>query len=191
MLRSVGWFCTDVSGLGIRTIFKCQDVFGSICPKKSLWVRMTKNTLWPLKMGPIRSPETSVQNQPTLLNIPEDGRIRVNHSIFVNCNYARAVPTYKPVTVASNCQPITPYRNVIHVVIVAVLMHILYYLLSSNDHYFPVFLREETDLLKTLHCIACHQPAPVGGYWRKQRASCQPHESVLTLWHVAADGFIS
>jgi hypothetical protein len=53
MLRSVGWFSTDVSGLRVGP---------------------------DLKMGPIRSPETSVLNQPTLHNIPEDGRIQVNHS---------------------------------------------------------------------------------------------------------------
>ena len=29
-------------------------------------------------MGRLRSPETSVQNQPTLRNIPEEGRIQVN-----------------------------------------------------------------------------------------------------------------
>jgi hypothetical protein len=37
-------------------------------------------TSWPLKMEPIRSPETSVQNQPTLRNISEDGRIQVKRS---------------------------------------------------------------------------------------------------------------
>jgi hypothetical protein len=34
---------------------------------------------WPLKMGPIRSPETSVRNQPTLRRIPDD-IIQVKHS---------------------------------------------------------------------------------------------------------------
>jgi len=29
------------------------------------------------------------------------------------------------------------------------------------------FLREQSNLLKTLHCVTCRQPAPVGGYWRK------------------------
>jgi hypothetical protein len=33
-----------------------------------------------LKMGPIRIPETSVRNTPTLRNIPEDDRIQVNRS---------------------------------------------------------------------------------------------------------------
>jgi hypothetical protein len=31
-------------------------------------------------MGPIGCPETSVLNQPTLCNNPEDGRIQVNYS---------------------------------------------------------------------------------------------------------------
>jgi hypothetical protein len=34
----------------------------------------------PLKMEPIRSPETSARNQPTLRNIPEDDRIQANSS---------------------------------------------------------------------------------------------------------------
>ena len=37
-------------------------------------------TAWSLKTGPIRSTETSVRNQPTLRNIPEDGRVEVNRS---------------------------------------------------------------------------------------------------------------
>jgi hypothetical protein len=64
MLRSVNWFRADVSGLRIRPIFKGHD--------SSNW------TSWPFKMEPIGSPETSVRNQPTLRNIPEDDRIRVN-----------------------------------------------------------------------------------------------------------------
>ena len=35
---------------------------------------------WPLKMGPIASPETLVLNQLMLCNIPEDGIIQVNRS---------------------------------------------------------------------------------------------------------------
>jgi hypothetical protein len=34
---------------------------------------------WPVKMGPICSPETSVLNQHALRNIPEDGRIQSLH----------------------------------------------------------------------------------------------------------------
>jgi hypothetical protein len=69
MLDSVGWFLTDVSGLHIGPILKSQDV-----KAESSW------TSWNLKMGPTRSPEKSVQNQPTLCNIPEDDRIQVNPS---------------------------------------------------------------------------------------------------------------
>ena len=35
---------------------------------------------WTLKVGSIRSPETSVRNQPTRLNIPEDDIIQVNRT---------------------------------------------------------------------------------------------------------------
>jgi hypothetical protein len=59
MIRDTGWLNTDISGLPIGQIFK-----GSVS--------------WPLKVEQIRSPETSVLNQPTLRNIPEDNRIQVN-----------------------------------------------------------------------------------------------------------------
>jgi hypothetical protein len=61
MLRSVGVFRTDVSGIRIGPIFKS-------CVKEEAWL---------LKMGPIRSPETSVRNEPMLRDIPEDDRIAV------------------------------------------------------------------------------------------------------------------
>ena len=64
VVRSIGWFCTDVSGLRIGPIFKVK------MSKKI--ARVTKT---PLKMGPIRSTETSVRNQPTLRNVPENCRI--------------------------------------------------------------------------------------------------------------------
>jgi hypothetical protein len=53
MLGSVGWLRTDISGLLIGPIFKSRVHEG-------------------------RSPEMSVINQPTLRNMPEDGRIQVN-----------------------------------------------------------------------------------------------------------------
>jgi hypothetical protein len=49
-LLSVGWFRIDVSELHIGPILKGQDV--------------QEQASWPLKMGPIRSPETSVRNKP-------------------------------------------------------------------------------------------------------------------------------
>ena len=49
-LLRVGWFRIDVSELHIGPIFKGQDV--------------QEQASWPLKMRPIRSPETSVRNQP-------------------------------------------------------------------------------------------------------------------------------
>ena len=42
---------------------------------------LKRRTFRPLKMGPIRSPETSVRNQGTLRNIPQDNIIQVNHSV--------------------------------------------------------------------------------------------------------------
>ena len=62
MLHSVGWFRTDVSGVRTGPIVKGQA-----------W------TSSPLKMGPIGSPETSVKNQPSLRNIPENDRIQVDY----------------------------------------------------------------------------------------------------------------
>jgi hypothetical protein len=44
--------------------------------------------IWPLKMGPIGTSETSVVNQPTLRNIPEDGRIQIN---CIDCLRSRTV----------------------------------------------------------------------------------------------------
>jgi hypothetical protein len=70
ILRSVEWqFCTEVSGQPIGPIFTGQDF-----QKESLscWIS------WPLKMGPIGCPETSVQNyQSTLRNIPEERRSQI------------------------------------------------------------------------------------------------------------------
>ena len=45
------------------------------------WKQIVKTIvldIWPSKMGPIGSPETSVRNEPKLRNIPEDDRIKVN-----------------------------------------------------------------------------------------------------------------
>jgi hypothetical protein len=67
MLCGVGRFRTDVSGVHIGPILKCQDVLFLGHP--DLW-----------KMRTIRSPETSVQSQPTLRNVPEDDRIHVSRS---------------------------------------------------------------------------------------------------------------
>jgi hypothetical protein len=78
MSRSVGWFDTDVSGLCMGPIFKGQAAQEAV--QASPWTVSSSLTDWPLKMGPIWSPETSVPNQPTLRNIPEDGRIQVNRS---------------------------------------------------------------------------------------------------------------
>ena len=60
LLRGVRRFKTDVSGLPIGPIFKSLR-----------WIA------WPLKMGPIGSLETSVFNQRTPRNNPEDRRIQV------------------------------------------------------------------------------------------------------------------
>jgi hypothetical protein len=60
MLRRVGWCSTDVSGLHTDSIFKGQAV---------------QEDPWPLNMGHSRSPETSLLNQSTLHNIPEDSKI--------------------------------------------------------------------------------------------------------------------
>jgi hypothetical protein len=49
------------------------DAFKSCCVKGQALP-------WSLKMGPLRSPETSVLNQPTLRNVPEDEIIQVNRS---------------------------------------------------------------------------------------------------------------
>ena len=65
LLRYVRWFETDVSVLPIGFIFKGQDV------QRKKW------TLWPLTMGPIGGPETSVSNQRTPRNNPEDRRIKL------------------------------------------------------------------------------------------------------------------
>jgi hypothetical protein len=58
LLRSIGSFRTDVSGLPIDLILKGQA--------------------WHLKMGPTGSPEMSVLKQPTLRINPEDGRFQFN-----------------------------------------------------------------------------------------------------------------
>ena len=60
LLRRVGRFRTDVSGLPIGPNFKGQAV----------------QEASPLKTGRIGSPETSFVNQPTIPNNPEDGRIQ-------------------------------------------------------------------------------------------------------------------
>ena len=60
LLRSVGWFRTDVSGLSVPSS-RVSDT-------------------WPWKMGPICGPATSVLDQPTLRNDPEDGQI---HFVFL------------------------------------------------------------------------------------------------------------
>ena len=67
MLCGIGWFRTDVSGLRIGPIFKGRDVLLIGHPD-------------PWKMEPIYSPETSMRNQPTPRNIPEDDRIQVKRS---------------------------------------------------------------------------------------------------------------
>jgi hypothetical protein len=61
MLRNVGWLRIDVSRLSIGSIFEDR-------------VHLTPED------ETTGSPETSVLNQPTLRNIPEDGRIQVNRS---------------------------------------------------------------------------------------------------------------
>jgi hypothetical protein len=62
MLRSVGWFVTDVSGQRIGPILK---------------VKMAKSfpmDILTLKKRPIYRPKTSVTNQPTLHNNPYERR---------------------------------------------------------------------------------------------------------------------
>jgi hypothetical protein len=49
-----------------------------------------------LKMGPIGIPETSMLNQPTLRNNPEDGRLQVNRS--VNLRYRLALSSFAVLT---------------------------------------------------------------------------------------------
>ena len=57
------YFCTDTSGRHIGPIIKGQEV------KKSPWIS------WPLEMGPLCCPETSVQKyHSTLRNVPEERR---------------------------------------------------------------------------------------------------------------------
>ena len=79
MLRSEGWFFTDVSGLPIGPIFKGEDV--QACP---------------LTMGPVRTPETSVRNQPTLCNIPEYDRITILQSNWFISPRTLRLPSYSP-----------------------------------------------------------------------------------------------
>ena len=45
-------------------------------------------TSWPLNMGPVGSPETSVSNHPTPLNSPEDGRSQFNCDASLRCRSA-------------------------------------------------------------------------------------------------------
>jgi hypothetical protein len=59
LLRGVSWFKTDVSGLHIDLIFKCQ-------------------TVSTLRMGSIGGPETSVLNQLTQHSNPEDNNSAEN-----------------------------------------------------------------------------------------------------------------
>jgi hypothetical protein len=75
--------CKQIS----RTLFlQNYSVFWDVTQRRLVKNRRFRTTyrshLWylPLKMGPIRNPETSVPNQPTVRNIPEDWRIQVNGS---------------------------------------------------------------------------------------------------------------
>jgi hypothetical protein len=52
--------------------------FGTTCRPHLLGSRCLSWTAWPLKKGPICSPETSVSNHFTPCNNPEDGRIQFN-----------------------------------------------------------------------------------------------------------------
>jgi hypothetical protein len=95
LLRSAGYFRTDVSVLPISSIFNGQvsKLLGYLtvpssrvkCPSfldiwqshlqgssdQASWTTVTS----PLKMGPVDSPKTSILEQPTLRRHPEDGRI--------------------------------------------------------------------------------------------------------------------
>lgn len=52
-------------------------------------------TAWPLKMGPISCPETSVPNyQSTLCDIPEEWRSCVRSSVCILCNFACVINQY-------------------------------------------------------------------------------------------------
>jgi hypothetical protein len=66
LLRSVGWFDTDVSGLRILPNFKGQAVKAFL------------RTALPLNMGLMCSSETSVSNHLTQLNNTESGRFLIN-----------------------------------------------------------------------------------------------------------------
>ena len=67
LLCGVRWLETDVSGRPVGPTFK-----GEAFQDVSSW------TSWPLKMGPIDTPETSVWNHLTARSNPEDGRIQFN-----------------------------------------------------------------------------------------------------------------
>jgi hypothetical protein len=76
LLCGVRWLETDVSGRPVGPTFKgeaVQDVYS--------W------TSWPLKMGPIDTPESSVWNHLTARSNPEDGRIQFNRG--GNLRYCR------------------------------------------------------------------------------------------------------
>jgi hypothetical protein len=95
VLCSVGSFRTDVSGLPIGPIFKGQDV------KIPSWTPSA------LKIRPIRSPETSVRNQPTLGNMPEDDRIQMNKNFSVHClTLKMKISTFR--NVGNYTRPTTP-----------------------------------------------------------------------------------
>ena len=73
MLHGVGLFETDVSGLYIVINYKGQ----------ASW------TDWPLKMGPICSPETSVLNHLIPLDNPEVAKIQFNRGGSLRSCFSR------------------------------------------------------------------------------------------------------
>jgi hypothetical protein len=64
---SVFWVITRREVVWNRRFGTISPFFESSCPR-----------VWPLKMGPIRSPKTLVSNHLTTRNNPEEGRIRFN-----------------------------------------------------------------------------------------------------------------
>ena len=60
--------------LSVNFTFDCLQLIQFI----QFLILKFKKHAWPLKMGPIGSPETSVFNQPALRNIPKDYRIQAN-----------------------------------------------------------------------------------------------------------------
>jgi hypothetical protein len=73
LLRGVRWFKNEVSELSVP----------------SSKVTQSKKTAWPLKMGPIRSPETSGSKHLTQRNNSKDGRIQISYKFMPRLNWTK------------------------------------------------------------------------------------------------------